>query len=191
MRASEIITESIDVHPAELNIRDGDKFINWPKNAVRHETVPCPYCDDNGNSKHALEFGITEPCDDCFGTRQQTNTTYDFPNLNVSNSNIEFVEALMGIDGTDEFHGWIPPEQVGAVAQRLIRMKNSDLSSWARDGGESSGTVVDRSGDIPQIRKTATMIDAGMSEASIRKYIDRLLTICHWAQKNDCGVSWA
>lgn len=188
MRYRELI-ESVDVHPAELKVIDGEKYINFPENGVIKTSIPCPYCDEEGNSKYAAEYGVKEPCDDCFGTRIQDNTEYKFPNLNVSNNNMKIVCDIL--QAPEDDHLWIPPERVDFYIKHLLKLKNSDTSRYTSTPSVDKGVIVDKSNEIPQIKPRITVYNSGLSQDQIDRYVNKLLEIFIWAKKNGCGVSAA
>lgn len=181
------LSESIEFHPATIS--DDGMSINFPENGVVRKTIPCPGCNGTGRDAYAASYGRDQPCYDCFGAKEITETEYNFPSIGVSNHNAQIICDLIGVEY--ESHGWIPPEQVSDVLRRLIYAKNKPTGGFEREASDDQQTVMDRSGELPTIRRTARMIDPGVSSDQVMRYIDRMIEICQWAKKNDCGVSWA
>lgn len=182
-----VLLESIEFHPATIS--DDGMEINFPANSVVRKSSPCPECKGTGKDLYAAEQGRDQKCYDCFGAKTITDTEYKFPSMGVSNENAQIVCDLIGVEY--DSHGWIAPEHIPAILRRLIYVKNKPTDGFERESSENQGTVMDRTGEIPQIRRTATLIDAGVSADQVMRYIDKMIEICQWAKQNDCGVSWA
>jgi hypothetical protein len=195
MRIGELC-ESIDIHPGVKNDRDGEIYIDYPPDSVKKVKRECSYCEGTGRDiqwevhpRRRREPDYIEPCEMCDGTGTRVETDYIFPNLNVSNMTMSTICDLLGIDGDQT--GWIEKQDIPAFRRRLISIKNGDLSPYTEEPSEERSVHVDRSGPIPRISSGATMIGGGRDEARIMMFVDRLLMIFEWAQKHDCGVSWA
>lgn len=182
-----VLNESVEFHPAQMS-EDGME-VRFPENGVLRKSIPCPECNGTGKDQWAIKNGIDQKCWDCFGAKTITETEYNFPSLGVSNTNAEIVCDIIGVEC--DSHGWISPEQIPNVLRHLIYAKNKSNANFTRDATDTQDTIVDRSGDIPMIRKTARMIDAGVSPDQVMRYIDKMIDICKWAQANNCGLSWA
>lgn len=183
------LQESVDFHPAKLEIRDGHSYIEYPDTG-KEKITPCPECE------HAKEYDpnyTSEKCIYCHGEGVWRERVYDFPQLNVSNFQCAAIADMLGVGMDDEdSSGWIPHSDLPQVMRRLIMLKNGDSSHYTHDNTETGGeTFVDRSGDVPAIKKTMTMIGGGRDQSQINQYIDRLIAMVKWAQEHGCGVSWA
>jgi hypothetical protein len=94
----------------------------------------------------------------------------------------------------------IPPDYSGAiegddlvkVRRRLIQLKNQDLTKHTVEPAVNRGTARATKDDDGQdrISKGPTIHDAGRSYAQVERYIDRLLDLIDFAQKNGGVVSW-
>lgn len=183
MLIKQILAESIDVEPGVMEIdAQGQKTISWPREFSRREMVKCKYCEGGTDSDGYK-------CDFCHGKGETLSWVYDFPTMNVSNMTMgEVLAPMLGLEF--DHVGFVPHEQLPNLRRTLIRIKNGGEAGFTRDPSVEQNTIVDRSGDIPTIRRGATMIDFGVSPQMIQHYADRLLTIIDWAQKNNCGLRW-
>jgi hypothetical protein len=182
------ITESVDFHPAVLSIRDGEKYIDFPPNGSEKMEKPCSECSD---TKYGEFYGRKNICPYCQGTGIETETIYNFPMMNVSNRNMQVVCSLLGVE-CDDYSGWIPPNEIPTIKRRLIRLMNGDTKSYQIEPTEFKGErKVDRSGDIPRITTGPQMLDFGVDDTQITRYISTLMKILDYAQQNNMGVSWA
>lgn len=180
-----ILHESVDLHPSVRSDRDGHTYIEYPPNTISRKMVKCPYCVDGIETLGSHQF----TCEYCDGAAQTEQEIQDFPNLNLGGKNIDNVCQMLGLE-PDE-HGWIPPEQIGTMKQRLLRVKNGS-EDFTQDAKITGGTTrVDHSGEVPRITKGPRFYHAGASQDQIDHYWQRLWDIMDWAQKHGCGVSWA
>ena len=183
MRMNELF-ESVDFMPGE---RHGD-HIGFPSSGVRHVTSECPDCNGTGEEDYT---NGRFPCMYCNGTGKNEDTEYMFPSMNVSNRNAEVIADMIGVESVDS-SGWIPNENLPEIRRTLIRIINGSTAQHQIEPSTvGGGTIMDRDGPIPQIRKTAKIYDFGVSDYQLKAYAERLLGIIDWAQKNKCGVYWA
>lgn len=197
MRRIMNITEGVDFRPADWEVLpDGTKSIGYPKDTTRHVKVTCKWCNGTGRDIQAdayeREFGRpSPPCDFCDGSGQHMEWQYDFPQMRVTYGNQGILSSITGKG--DSNHGWIPPEDIPEVRRKLIRLMNTDAPEHlARPSTETHGpTSVDRTQEIPRIRRGSTMIDGGLSPEQIRSYGKQMLEILDWAQKHGVGACWA
>ncbi len=193
-----ILNESVDFHPSVKTIEpNGQVVIGWPDSCVKKVKEPCFMCDYH-HEHHPDSPAINPHCTDCGGTGFFTKTEYDLPEMNVSNRNAGVIASMLGFDHPEDYsHGWIPPENLPDARRKLIRILNDENEAFGHtiEPSETSSktTYVDRSGDVPEIKTQggARMIDAGVSRSQIHSYATRLLELIDWAQKNNCGISWA
>lgn len=195
MRYHEIINEGVDFRPAVKEVIKGETYIGYPEGTTRQAIVPCKWCEGTGkdmqSDAYEKEFGRPLACDACDGKGEVKEWQYDFPQMRMGYMNRDLLTKITGRGDAD--HGWIPPEEVADVKRMLIRLMNTDQADqMARDPSQERGPAfMDRSGDIPQIRRGALMVDGGMSAEQIRQAGARMLEILNWAQKHGTGVCWA
>lgn len=187
MRARDLL-ESVDIEPRVKIVRDGKTTIDYPPNSVREVQKECWVCKGTGKEWVGTENEHT--CDYCDGKTTIREFEYDYPRIGVSNYNLEIICKILGIPGEDEVHGWIEPESISAFINRLLVVKNNG-SDFTRPASEESSVHVDKSGDIPQIRRGPQMFDMGVPPEQAARYVDTLLDIFTWAKKNGTGVGWA
>lgn len=148
----------------------------------------CIACDGSGQWDEERE------CPYCKGTKKETSSESIHPELNVSNHNAyTIVQDLLGENPNTEdgLCGIIKNKDLPDIRRRLIRIKNGDTSNLTEPSREEGGnTIMDKSGEIPTIRKTATIYHGGRTDAQVMRYIDQLLSIIDVAQKENADVSW-
>lgn len=171
-----LVLEGATIYPARRTEENGEIHIGWPDEFVRRVKIVCRDCEGKG-------------CVYCQGSGKETETIYDFPEFSAGYAAIRVAAELMGLPSEESY--WVAHEDLPEVRRRLIRVKNGDLSDFAQEATVERERRVDRSGGIPRITSGPTMIGFGMSESQIGVLIDRLLGIIDWAQKHDCGISWA
>jgi hypothetical protein len=203
------LNEGVDFYPSVKRIEDGRTIIDYPEGTTRRELVPCKYCEGTGydytyehDPRHpdANEHGNhkvldpTQPCEPCSppwgdGKGKTWEWIYDFPSMRVTYMHIRLLTDLLGMEFGDS--GWIEPEDLPGVKRRLMMVINRDGDSYAIPATDERKVSVDRSGDVPAIKAGPRMIGAGVSGDSVRDGAQQLLKIVDWAQKHNCGVSWA
>lgn len=181
-----LLTESVDFHPAVKREEEGRTIIDYPEGSLTRGEHPCQFCDGTGKDEYEPEYG----CTFCEGKGTTLRTVASCPEMNVSNRNAAIVASLMGMED-EEGSGWIEPGLLPNIRRRLIKLKNGDIDAFTMDTTVSQSTHVDHSGEVPRIARGPKMFDMGVPPEQIDHYIDQLLVIIDWAQKNGCGVSWA
>lgn len=190
-----LLCETVDFHPATLSVTDdGGKHIGYPPDSIVKKSEDCWVCDGSGkdiqNDAYKARFGKDLPCERCEGLGKHDEIDYNFPNLNVANSNAFHIADMLGLE--PDYTGWIPLEEIPNVLRRLIRLKNGEVADWTKSLSDERGeTKVDYTGAVPRIQGGARMIGGEITFAQVERYIDRLMDICKWAQDHGCGVSWA
>ena len=196
MRFSEIINESVTFGVARLEDRDGQKYYTDP--FVRKTDETCFVCDgsgketsggwtdDDGNVVPKKEY----ECGMCKGKGTTEEWRSDADELNVSNANAWGIQEMLGLD--PDYSGAIKKEQFPAIRRRLIKLKNSDISSHTiaptKTGGDTKAYKDDQGQS--RIGKTVAVHDMGRSHAQVERYIDKLLNLMDFAAKNDCDLVW-
>lgn len=198
MRYAELL-ESIEMHPARLEIVNGETHINFPEEGLRKEEVKCYCCDGSGRDiqwdvhpRREREPDYVDPCECCHGKGTTFDTIYDFPSIRMTGPNSTLGLRILGL--SDDSHGWIEPKDIPALRRKIVQiMNNPDLiDSWTQDPTDHGGqTIVDRSTDIPRITKAPRFIGGGVYHQDVLAFLKRVDGIAEWAQKHDCGVSWA
>lgn len=167
----------------------------------RKEMRKCPFCDNGKEHYRAWkdEDGKEHPaysvdCDWCEGKGEKDEHVSDAPELNVSNGNAMAILDVLGLshgDGQD-LAGSVEPKDLPALRRKLIKMKNGGADDLESPDEISGGKMVkdrDEHGN-PALRKTARMYDIGRTSDQVANYIDRLLQIIDFAQKNDAHLTW-
>lgn len=168
----------------------------------RKEMKKCDFCEDgkehyrawtDADGKH--HPAKTVDCDYCHGKGEHLEHVSDSPELNVSNDNAIALLNFLGVTpgGPDGTVGHIEPKDLPALRRKLIKMKNGGADGLEKpdeiDGGQMIKTR-DEHGN-PMLKKTARSYEMGRTSDQVMHYIDRLLQIIDFAQKNNAYVTWA
>jgi len=110
--------------------------------------------------------------------------------MNVANSNGYEIQRMLELE-PDEY-GYVANEDLPAIMQKLMKLKNGDTSSHTRDSETSQGEMRKRTSadNVTTIGRGPTMMDMGRSQSQINSYVDRLMKLVQYAQKNNYGISW-
>lgn len=184
------------MEPGVKSVRNGEIYVSWPEFAARRLMKPCTYCEGTGRDiqwethpHRKTDPNFIDPCEMCDGKGESLQWETDFPSMNVSNYNMQSVIApMLGLEF--DYTGFVEHKDLPLLRRRLIRVMNGD-EDFGREPSEDQKTYVDKSGDIPEIKRGALMIDFGVSAQQIERFVSRLIAIIDWAQKNNCGVRWA
>jgi hypothetical protein len=197
MRFTEILAESITFSVARLEDRDGRQ---WYINPFERKVMePCWVCDGTGLETHREytdDDGRVIPetkfeCGMCKGEKKIESWKSDADELNVANGNGLEIQRMLGLD--PDYSGAIKKEDFPQMRRRLIRIKNGDMSPHIEEPTKTVGKMRASTDDTGQtsIGRGATMYDAGRSHSQVERYIDRLLSMMDFAQKNDCDLVWS
>lgn len=188
MRLKEILNESITFAPARLKIENGRKIFSLADFEKATEK-PCWVCDGTGEDKYASEFGQKYSCEYCKG--RKVFTDYEMPvELNVSNANAQAIIDMLGLEF--DYSGYIPPERMPELRRKLIKLKNGEIDAYTKEPTKQQGPVRRYKDDdgMDRIGRGATVYDFGRSNEQVKRYIDKLLELLDFAQKNDAIVTW-
>jgi len=181
-----IINESVTFSAAVLEYDphyDGEIY-NSAK-FQKEVDAECWVCDGKGKSKHGHEY----ECDYCNGTGKIKEFVTPFKELNVSNANARLILNMLEIDN-DELIGGIKHEELPELKRKLIKLKNINTRKYTRDTVTDKGSVrvsKDEHG-LSKISRGPTMIDVGVGQEQITHYIDTLLDLVDFAQKNNAAI---
>jgi len=186
MKVKDIIVESMTFSAAKIEVQpDGRKVIS---SIGGTEDVECFVCDGNGQEKWGGDG--THKCDYCHGAGTVKAFKAEGPEMNVANSNGYEIMKMAGLE-QDEY-GHVAHADLPALMQRLMKLKNGDTSDYTRDPETSKGEMKRQmqSGNVTAIGRGPTMVDMGRSQGQVSGYIDRLMKIVQYAQKNNHDISW-
>jgi len=196
MRFKEILDESVTFGVARLEDRDGKKYYVDP--FVKKTEEPCFVCDGTGKETYG---GYTDAdgrvvpksehvCGMCKGKGTNEEWRSDADELNVSNGNAWGIQEMLGLD--PDYSGAIKKEQFPEIRRRLIKLKNTDITPHTQPINKTGGETKAYKDDQGQSRigKTLTSYDMGRSHAQVERYIEKLLSLMDFAQKNDCDLVW-
>jgi hypothetical protein len=149
--------------------------------------VQCNVCDGLG---HETYQGRNYTCRMCDGKGHYRETVSTAPELSVSNYNGYAIQEMLGLD--PDYSGVILHDQIPEMIRRLIRLKNTSTEKYTEPPEVSRGTMQVRGQDqnITTIGSGPTMYSGGRSSEQVDRYIDELLQILQFAQKNNAVVNW-
>lgn len=197
MRVSEILNEGITFGVGRLGDHNGQKYYSDPFS--KEVNVTCFVCDgvgteefggyDDQDGKHIPKY--RHECRMCNGKGTNTEWKSDADELSVSNSNAFAILDMLGIDEPD-YSGSIKKETFPELKRQLIKLKNTDFSQHTQAPTKDVGRMRSYTDDSGQssIGRGPTMYDAGRSHSQVERYIDKLLSLMDFAQKNDCDLVW-
>jgi len=196
MRFNEILNESVTFGVARLEDRNGQKVYSDP--FMKKTQERCFVCDgtgketyggyDDADGKHVPKYEVE--CGMCHGKGTNEEWRSDAGELNVANSNAMAIQEMLGIE--PDYSGAIKKEDFPAIRRRLIKIKNKDITPYTQEPTKSGGEMRSYTDDQGQssIGRGAIMHDFGRSHAQVERYIDSLLSLMDFAQKNDCDLVW-
>ena len=191
MRIQELIIEGMTFSPAiEKDYTDDSgktqKIITgepwWTKS-----DEPCWVCDGTGKEK----YGNSEyPCGYCHGKKTYTKHGSTAPELNVSNVNGWEIQKMLGLD--PDYAGTIYNKDLPNVMRKLIRLKNQGVEQHTQAPSVEQGKATHWKDDrgISHIIAGPKMHDAGRSNEQVMRYVDKLIELVQFAQKNNAHISW-
>lgn len=196
MRLSEILAESVTFGVAKLEIENGQKYYTdpfskqvddecWVCDGTGHETHR-EYTDDDGKLHPEQKF----ECGMCKGKGTYLAHKTDAPELNVANPNAMEIQRMLGID--PDYSGSIVNADIPKFRRQLIKIKNGDMSTHIQDPEKHVGKMKSYTDDTGQSRigKGPTVYDYGRSHSQVERYIDTLLSMMDFAQKNNLDLVW-
>lgn len=189
MRIKDILNESITFGVHRLIDKNGKKV--YHDEFSQEVDSECWYCDGSGKETKYNDDDIAEyECGLCKGLGKIKDYKAPYQQLNISNSNAMAVLSALGLP--EDYSGAIPDEQLPAIRRRLIQMKNSKNTGLELDSYTSRERRVGRDENgIPQITSGPEIHSSGRTRDQIDRYIDSLLDIIDFAQKNNATVTWA
>lgn len=198
MRLAEILNESVTFGIGRLTDW-GEGRMGYSDPFEKKVTKPCWVCNGTGFEKYG---GYTHPdtgenvpeyketCGMCKGKKEIEEWESTAGELNVANGNAFAICEMMGVE--PDYSGAIKKEQFPEIRRRLIRLKNGDISPHVQDPTKEVGKMRAYKDDTGQtsIGRGATVYDSGRSHSQVERYIDKLLSMMDFAQKNDCDLTW-
>lgn len=179
---NESVTFSVAV--LEDDPRFGGKVYNSAK-FQKDVEAECWVCNGTGKDPYHPKYD----CDYCHGKGKVKEYVTPFKELNVSNVNARLILNMLEIDN-DELMGGIQHEDLPELKRKLIKLKNTNTKKYTRDTVTDKGPVrvsKDEHG-LSKISRGPTMIDIGVEQEQIMRYIDTLLDLVEFAQKNNAVV---
>jgi hypothetical protein len=199
MRLSEILNESVDFGAAKL-IKDDPNYPDGLYSGMewgRYVDEPCDICNGTGmEHSDAYDYeGKHYPAQDwvcrmCDGKKTNKTWVSDYPELNVANMNAVAILNALGLDSS-ELVGSVPNSQLPELRRKLIKLKNNNNSLLADPqefGGEMRRYKDDNGMD--KIGRSGKMYVGGRTNSQVDRYIDSLLKLCDWCQKNGADLVW-
>lgn len=180
------LTESVTFGVSRLVGEPGDQRYESPFEKEHNEE--CWVCDGTGiDSYHHTK------CDMCNGTKKLKSWKPEgYEELNVSNANVSTILSMLGLPPTNDYIGVWEKNELPVLRRRLIALKNKSVDNHVIPPSETQNMRKDKDENgLTRIGRGPRMIDFGVSERQINHYIDSLLQIIDFAQKNDAVVTWA
>ena len=185
MRLDEILLESVNFGVSRLVDRDGRKYYTDP--FEEQHKVGCWVC--NGSGEDPYQGGECGMCDGS-GEIKEWKTPYE--KLNVTNANARLILDMLGTQHDDNLIGVWEKKDLPLIRRKLIVLKNKGTSQYVQDPSKVQGsTHVTKDDGISKIGRGPTIYHGGHSQNQINQYIDTLLHIIDFAQKNDAVVTWS
>jgi hypothetical protein len=182
------LSESMDFSVSKQEVDTEGKTINNMNHFGERQPTVCWVCDGSGKDPHYDEA----KCEYCRGKGKYSKFVSTAPEMNVSNPNAFKILDMIGLnDG--EYTGMVEHKDLPVIIRRLLQLKNSDTSQYTSPGSDTQGqmqTGKDDDGMDTIGRSGPRMIDFGVSDSQVIGYVDTLLKIFTFAQKNDADVSW-
>lgn len=187
MRAKEFIIEGMTFSPVVEEPYDdpqGKYKTIWTGGPwQRKQLISCRDCDGTGKD-------WDRECYWCKGTGKSEEYVSDAPELSVSNANGHAIQEMLGLPL--EYDGIIKHEDLPKFIRRLIFLKNSSIEDYTEKPTKIQGPlkVSGRLDNVTHINRGPTMFTGGRTNEQVQRYIDQLLDIFTFAQKNNAAVSW-
>jgi hypothetical protein len=187
MKLHEILNEGMTFGPARRIVKNGKTYITGEEWWSKQERE-CPFCHGMGyqtwpDGKH--------DCGYCYGTGKTKEHVSSAPELQVSNANGYAIQEMLGLD--PDYSGHIENKDLPAVIRRLIQVKNTSIGDYTADPTiekPSMQRLPDEDGVARIGKRGPTMIGGGRTYAQVERYINKLIEIIQFAQKNGADVSW-
>lgn len=194
-----MVLESVDFHASTFVKNDEypDGLFNFVGTRAK---IDCHYCEGTGTSAdytmNPVSIGGDDSCEMCDGTGKSMGWVDNGPELNVSNGNAAAICQALGLPlDSDDCSGAVSPEKIPELRRKLIALKNAKNNPLIEPDSKSQSFTrgIDRSGDVPQIttRRGPEMYHMGRTSDQVMRYVDKLLEICEFAQKNGYWLTWA
>jgi hypothetical protein len=186
MKIKDLLAEGMTFNPVIEKDFDGEKA--WGNEWQHQEEQDCWACDGKGKDEYS--DGESYPCMRCNGTGKHKEWVSAAPELQVSNRNGELIQEFLGLD--PDYSGVIRHEQLPAIMRKLIQLKNQGSSKHTIPASDEQGPMRSWKDDQGQshIGRGAQMIDPGVPQSQISRYIDKLIEIVKFAQENNAGLGW-
>lgn len=193
MRASEILKESVTFSPVKLKkFDDGREY--WTSDDFETEDPngeACWVCDGTGvDPRSSADRQVA--CDYCNGKKILPSIIKNYTELNVANANAAAIADMLGYP-EDTYGGIIPLEKLPEIRRKLIKLKNGDISNLTQEPTMDQGGMRRYTNDngMTAIGRGPKMYDFGRSHSQVTHYIDTLLTLIDFCQKNGAALGWA
>lgn len=181
---SQALAESVEFHPSEMTkeIIDGEErmFITYAGGGIRREMRPCFLCAKRGESPKG--------CGYCKGTGEAMEEVVNCPTMRVGYMEMNTLRQIVGTGDPD--HGWVPPEDVPALKQRLEALIAGDTSHLTRPATDEQNPA-QLNWDGSMSGGGARMIGGPITQHGLDAGMQRMVEIIDWALEHKTGLSWA
>lgn len=194
MRWGEIIggntlLEGATIYPSQVfKAGTEDEYHGWPSDLVTKKEIPCADCEGSGKDP----YHTGRACVYCSGKGTEMEEVWNFPNLEVSYDNLRAITDMLGLEDDGDSSGMIQNKDIPDMKRRLIMLKNKGSDHLTKEPSVQQNRIVgkDEHGNT-KIGMGAKMHDMGRNQAQVDRYIDKMMEILDFAQKNGLNVTWA
>lgn len=187
MRLTEMITESVTFSVSKIDDVNGERVHSDPFSTTAEGE--CELCDGDGKDFN----DETQPCRRCNGTGKSMRRTPAVPELNISNDRAALFLKALGFGPSDDgLVGEWMPDDLPIIRRRLIVMKNKGVDNFVQEPYTQKGEMQRYKDDngVTSIGRGGSMMHGGNTQEQLDRYIDSLLKIVEFAQKNGAAVTW-
>lgn len=207
MKLDEILNETVTFSPMKYDEKTGE-YDHFTKKS----TQECWMCDGYGVEQYfdkeknkyydpsdldgygdVSKFEAIE-CRLCRGEGKILDEVPTGPELNVANRNATVILKMIGIE--PDYAGEIPKDKLADIRRTLIKIKNQGVDKFTIEPKHEPSKLIGR--DVVdddgikkiQPRYGAGIMDLGLSPEQIERYIDVLIDMIDFAQKNNATIGW-
>lgn len=181
------LSESVTFGVARLEGEPGKPNYNM-SHFQKKVRLTCWVCDGTGKDSYYKN----DECGMCHGDGKIDEWKSDYKELNISNANLSAVIDILGIHDDGEYCGALNVKDLPEIKRRLIRLKNTSIDKHTSDTDvdKQKAHVVKGEDGIHRITTGPTIYNIGRSHDQVMNYVDSLIDMIDFAQKNNATVTW-
>lgn len=110
--------------------------------------------------------------------------------MTLANDNA--LDLLELLEFQREYSGEVPLDVIPAVRRRIMILRGSEAkrASALREARDEQSTIVDRSGAVTELRRSARLIEPARNDEHVQGYLERFNTLCGIAQQHESAICW-